>query len=858
MVNKCAVFGCKRGYESKEQQNYEYHAFYFPSGENKEHLLPAWVKFVNRKDWKPTKNSVICEFHFEGNLINKGNRWTLKWKVNPVPTLFTDEMNESPKSLQPPHAPPPRKPPMKRNYQEDEINTFLSHDIIKDFSEIDEKHAPTGFSCKKTNDHVVFFNLSYVDGFPVILESIKVDKNLNVQLQFNGHPVPLPAWFTKGRNASLTHFSQLNNFPNSIRVVSADSETSRSLLNEMLDIVNYQPKGRPPYSSVMIRFALHLRYTSLQSYKILLEKFPLPSISTLHKIQKGGVDAIKAAKKLREEGRMSSDVILMVDEMYLQKGTSYQGGEYIGEDETGELYKGIVCFMIVGMKKSIPYVIQAIPEVSINGTWLADKISASIESLAKTGFIVRGVVTDNHSANVNAFNTLKKRYGKKDQHFIQHPANHKGTFLFFDTPHLVKNVRNNLLNARRFVFPQFDYEKDGIQIHCPAGYIAWSDLHKIFECDARLQSNLKKAHKLSYQALHPGNNKQSVSLALGIFHETTRAACNSYFPDRQDVSEFLKIIDTWWLICNSKEISNPNPLGDAIKAGDGKTEFLEFFANWLEEWREDCPMFTLTNNTSKALVMTLRAQSELIKELLSEDYEFVMTSRLQSDPVERRFSQYRQMSGGRFLVSLREVQNSERILRCRSLIKEDINFWKDDLGTDKPVQNLDALITALNELHTEIMEATLDEDSVEVSTTISGYIAKKLAKRSKCDTCNSFLIANQMDLDENHYLNILSRGGLIVPSSKLAEYTSNCFAILDYTEDIVRLHAISDVRGAFTHILEAFASKSDFCCPKHINWGMKFASKIIINTFFNNKQTVAADLARKDSVIGFKKRQRAK
>lgn len=74
MVNKCAVFGCKRGYENQEQLNEDYHAFYFPSGEKKEHLLPAWVKFVCRQDWKPTKNSVICEFHFDETLINKGNQ----------------------------------------------------------------------------------------------------------------------------------------------------------------------------------------------------------------------------------------------------------------------------------------------------------------------------------------------------------------------------------------------------------------------------------------------------------------------------------------------------------------------------------------------------------------------------------------------------------------------------------------------------------------------------------------------------------------------------------------------------------------------------------------------------------------
>ena len=110
----------------------------------------------------------------------------------------------------------------------------------------------------------------------------------------------------------------------------------------MLDISNYRAKGRPPYSSAMIRFTLHLRYTSLQSYKLLLEKFSLPPIPTLHQIQAGGVDSLKAAKKQREKGHISSHVILMVDKMFLQKEASYQSGDYVGEDRKESFIKGLL------------------------------------------------------------------------------------------------------------------------------------------------------------------------------------------------------------------------------------------------------------------------------------------------------------------------------------------------------------------------------------------------------------------------------------------------------------------------------------------------------------------------------------
>ena len=74
----------------------------------------------------------------------------------------------------------------------------------------------------------------------------------------------------------------------------------------------------------------------------------------------------------------------------------------------------------------------------------------------------------------------------------------------------------------------------------------------------------------------------------------------------------------------------------------------------------------------------------LVLDLLTDGYQFVLTRRLQSDRLENRFLQYRQMSGGSFLVGLREVLCSEKILKCRSHLKAGIEFLiQDDL---KPPQ----------------------------------------------------------------------------------------------------------------------------------------------------------------------------
>ena len=49
-----------------------------------------------------------------------------------------------------------------------------------------------------------------------------------------------------------------------------------------------------------------------------------------------------------------------------------QSGECV---EEGNLYKGIFAFMVVGLKESVPFVVHTIPEATVNGLWLAEKIS---------------------------------------------------------------------------------------------------------------------------------------------------------------------------------------------------------------------------------------------------------------------------------------------------------------------------------------------------------------------------------------------------------------------------------------------------------------------------------------------------
>ena len=139
--------------------------------------------------------------------------------------------------------------PKTRLYREDQIGSFRDNDIISNFEEL------SGFQYKKTDNCVVYYNLKFDDetSFPKVLEAIKVDRDLHVQLQFNRNPLSLTAWFTEGTDAKLNRFTMLENFPSYIKHLA--DVNPYSLLDEMENRRHHKPRGRPPYSSVMIRYA---------------------------------------------------------------------------------------------------------------------------------------------------------------------------------------------------------------------------------------------------------------------------------------------------------------------------------------------------------------------------------------------------------------------------------------------------------------------------------------------------------------------------------------------------------------------------------------------------------------------------
>ena len=212
------------------------------------------------------------------------------------------------------------------------------------------------------------------------------------------------------------------------------------------------------------------------------------------------------------------------------------------------------------------------------------------------------------------------------------------------------------------------------------------------------------------------------------------------------------------------------------------------------------------------------------------------------------------MSGGRFLVSLREVKATERILTCRSLLKAGVNYWEEnDKNHCNNSEAISEFMEKLEEHEGELFEVALCDDSIEVAQCIAGYAAKKLMKKFCVDCCD-YLVQNGGNKEEN-YLKLLSRGGLIMPSKNLASMVACLFAQVEYVDSAMDCNT---VRKFAQIALEKYAPEEEISCEVHRKRNRSAIISTVINHFYNNMQKLAADSVRKEAIVYFKKRQRKK
>ena len=182
------------------------------------------------------------------------------------------------------------------------------------------------------------------------------------------------------------------------------------------------------------------------------------------------------------------------------------------------------------------------------------------------------------------------------------------------------------------------------------------------------------------------------------------------------------------------------------------------------------------------------------------------------------------MNRGNFLVSLREVLQSEKTLLFKSLFKESVNIWEEDISKSSFAS--DRFMAELEKTADVIETLELISESAEVSFTIAGCIAKKTKKRLICTLCH--LTNESTDVS---YFNNLYRGGLTVPFTSLADSVNKGFALLDLHNEFIQKQCFLPDRNGAIHVQLQYLPCSNFLCNEHSTSAMLSIVKIIVNVF---------------------------
>merc|ERR1719468_270308 len=120
---------------------------------------------------------------------------------------------------------------------------------------------------------------------------------------------------------------------------------------------------------------------------------------------------------------------------------------------------------------------------------------------------------------------------------------------------------------------------------------------------------------------------------------------------------------------------------------------------------------------------------------------------ISSDPIERRFGWYRQLSGANYYLSVRQFLESEKKIRIQTLIKFGDLSFTDACEVLKSAQRVEDIEKEAKNLLSLLEFDYGSEHDVEheegILFYIAGFLSRAEVKRLKCDSCLSMFVKSK-------------------------------------------------------------------------------------------------------------------
>ncbi|KAL4107120.1 hypothetical protein QTP88_018552 [Uroleucon formosanum] len=433
------------------------------------------------------------------------------------------------------------------------------------------------------------------------------------------------------------------------------SINSKALINMQI-----MHKKRKPWSKAEKKLALAIYYKSPSTYKYMKKNgIILPGESTVrHWLNSINYTTGFPPKYMEQIKHKTSDMsydekkcVILLDEVSIMKAIEYnksldeiEGFEDLGSlGRTNKLGSHALVLMVRGLYKNWKFPFSYYFTGSgIKGDSLTTIVKEAVGKLLELSLLPTCIVCDQGTQNRRMFSLL----GGSEKNPSTVICNKK-IFLIYDAPHLLKSVRNNLMNG--------DFLIDN-------NIISFKDIQKTYELDNHSET-AKSMCKLTPIHLFPNSfQKMSCKLAIQLFSRSVSAAIKTCVSTGQLTSssaihtaEFIDIMNDMFDTFNSKNLYDPNP--NRRPLCDTNTVN---FRN-LEKARtifQKAVKISKTNKKSSippCFVGIIWTTTALVEVFQSEKYDsgrsqtkkeyFLLTNRLTQDALENFFSIMRQKNG---------------------------------------------------------------------------------------------------------------------------------------------------------------------------------------------------------------------
>ena len=434
-----------------------------------------------------------------------------------------------------------------------------------------------------------------------------------------------------------------------------------------------------------------------------------------------------------------------------------------------------IAFIVRGLaskwKQPFGYFLSSGP---IRSKMLQSLTKACITKLTEVGLNVVALVCDQGSNNRSFLQQLERVSITKP--YIEH--NGKKIFIFYDPPHLLKNVRNNLKRA---------------DLQVGDNMASWQHIVDFYNFDKMQMIQMAPKLKDKHIELPPFASMR-VNLAAQVLSHSVAAGISTLVvlkqlnEDAKYTTQFIEHFDVLFNCFNSRNLKSSQKLGKAFSDRSGHHGFLKDSLKLLNTIKTKGGAELPCIFGWKLNIVSLFGLWEYLKK--EQGFKFLFTSRLNQDCAENLFSIIRGMGGHRDNPDVAQLKACFKYVVADQLfVQSHLSNCQVDNDTmllnisniamaryEKPVtEDIETLPTADIAM---VMTTPLSQETQNVGAYLAGYLLRKVSVND-CNECIQQLLLPKLPSEFTAEYEFLKQkaykdqGSLIYPTLAMAKFVDN-------------------------------------------------------------------------------------